>query len=162
MRSLSGSVRLRAIDDDNRAAVSALRVRPDQEQFVDGVTSSLREASANPRARPWLRAIYSDDVPVGFLMLADAAEPANGVIPWPYYLWRMLIDGRHQGHGYGRAALDLLVEYLRERPAADVLITSIVPGPGSPYGFYLRYGFRPTGEWFDHEQVLALPVERRR
>ncbi|MEU4419908.1 GNAT family N-acetyltransferase [Actinoplanes sp. NPDC024001] len=160
MRTPPGPVELRAIGDDNREAVMALRVRPGQEQFVDGVPESLREAAANPRARPWLRAVYAEDEPVGFLLLADAAEPGNGVIPWPYYLWRMLIDGRYQGRGYGRAALDLLLGYLRERPGAETLITSIVPGPGSPYGFYLRYGFRPTGEWFDHEQVLALRTGR--
>jgi hypothetical protein len=31
-----------------------------------------------------------------------------------------------------------------------------VPGDGSPYGFYLRCGFRPTGDFFDHETILAL------
>jgi len=35
-------------------------------------------------------------------------------------------------------------------------MTSVVPGPGSPLGFYLRYGFEPTDEWFDHEQLLRL------
>ena len=34
-----------------------------------------------------------------------------------------------------------------------------VPGDGSPLGFYLRYGFRETGEMFDHEQVLRLPLD---
>jgi diamine N-acetyltransferase len=162
MRSVPRSVTLRVIDDENMEAVTALRVRPDQEKFVDGVADSLREAAANPAARPWARAVYAGDVPVGFLMAADAAEPGNGVVPWPYYLWRMLIDARLQGQGYGRAALDLLVTHLRERSDADVLTTSVVPGAGSPYGFYVRYGFRPTGEWFDHEQVLTLPIARDR
>jgi diamine N-acetyltransferase len=160
MRNLPRSVTLRPIDDTNRDAVVALAVAPDQERFVDGVAASVREAAANPRARPWLRAIYDGDTPVGFLMLADGAEPGNGVIPWPYYLWRMLIDARWQGQGYGRSALDLVVAHLRERPAADTLVTSIVPGDGSPYGFYLRYGFQPTGDFFDHETVLALPLAR--
>lgn len=159
---MAGSVALRVIDDQNREAVTALRVRPDQEKFVDGVAESLRAAAATPAARPWVRAVYAGDVPVGFLMAAEAAEPGNGVVPWPYYLWRLLIDARHQGQGYGRAALDLLVTHLRERSDADVLMTSIVPGAGSPYGFYVRYGFRPTGEWFDHEQVLALRIPRGR
>lgn len=70
----------------------------------------------------------------------------------------MLIDARFQGRGHGRAALDLVVAYLRTRPGADALVTSIVPGGGSPLGFYLRYGFRQTGEMFDHEQVLRLPL----
>jgi diamine N-acetyltransferase len=39
-----------------------------------------------------------------------------------------------------------------------VLVTSIVPGEGSPHGFYLNYGFEATGEWLDHEQVMRLPL----
>jgi diamine N-acetyltransferase len=156
MRNPPGTVTLRPIDDTNREAATALRVAAGQERFVDGVADSLTEAAAHPRARPWPRMILAGDVPVGFLMLADGAEPGNGVIPWSYYLWRMLIDGRHQRCGYGRAALDLVVAHLHRRPGADVLVTSVVPGDGSPYGFYLRYGFRPTGEWLDREEVLAL------
>ena len=159
MQNLASSVTLRPVDDANREEIVALAVTPGQEQFVDGVAASLREAAAAPRARPWYRAIYARETPVGFLMLADGAEPGNGVIPWPYYLWRMLIDGRYQGRGYGRAALDLVVAHLRERPDADALITSIVPGDGSPYGFYLRFGFEPTGDFFDHETVLALRLK---
>jgi diamine N-acetyltransferase len=86
-------VTLRPVDDTNREAVVALAVAPGQERFVDGVADSLRDAAAHPRARPWFRAVYAADTPVGFLMLADGAEPGNEVIPWPYYLWRMLIDG---------------------------------------------------------------------
>jgi diamine N-acetyltransferase len=158
MQNISDAVTLRPVDDNNRAAIVALAVAPDQEQFVDGVAASLREAAAQPAARPWFRAVYAGDTPVGFVMLADGAEPGNGVIPWPHYLWRMLIDQRHQGRGYGRAALDLVVAHLREQPGAETLVTSIVPGDGSPYGFYLRYGFAPTGDFFDHETVLALPL----
>jgi diamine N-acetyltransferase len=73
----------------------------------------------------------------------------------------MLIDARFQGRGYGRAALDLLVAHLRDRPGADTLVTSIVPGEGSPYGFYLRCGFESTGDFFDHETVLRLRITPR-
>ncbi len=95
---------------------------------------------------------------MGFLMIADDVPSHLTAIPWRYYLWRMLIACRFQGQGYGRAALDLLSEYLRTRPGADWLYTSVVPGPGSPLGFYSAYGFNQTGEWFDHEQVVRLRV----
>jgi hypothetical protein len=49
-----------------------------------------------------------------------------------------------QRRGYGRAALDLIVEYLTSRPGCDRLFSSFVPGDGSPIGFYLQYGFVPT------------------
>ncbi|MEJ3744870.1 GNAT family N-acetyltransferase [Actinomycetes bacterium KLBMP 9797] len=147
---------LREITPGNRAAVEGLRVAPGQENFVDGVRESLAEAAATPDARPWYRAVYAGAVPVGFVMLGDDVPAGNQHIPWRYYLWRMLIDARFQRRGYGRAALDLVVAYLRTRPAADVLVTSAVAGEGSPMGFYLRYGFRSTGEMFDHEHVLTL------
>ena len=45
---------------------------------------------------------------------------------------------------------------MRTRPGADTLVTSVVPGEGSPLGFYLRYGFVETGQMFDREHVLVL------
>ena len=56
--------------------------------------------------------------------------------------------------------LDLIVSYLATRPHADRLLTSFVPGEGSPVGFYLAYGFVPTGEVFDGEPVLELALPR--
>ncbi len=132
---------------------------PEQEAYVDGVGRSLAEAAATPGSRPWCRGVYAGEVPVGFVMLGDDVPPGDPVIPWRYYLWRMLVDHRHQGQGHGRAALDRVRDHLRSRPGADALVTSVVPGPASPLGFYLSYGFEPTGEWFDHEQVLRLPLD---
>jgi diamine N-acetyltransferase len=149
-------VTLRVITAANRLAVERLRVAPEQEKFVDGVEQSLAEAATTPHANPWCRAVYSGEVPVGFVMLGDDVPAGNTHIPWRYYLWRMVIDSRFQGRGYGRAALNLVVAYLRTRPYADTLVTSVVAGEGSPMGFYLRYGFRPTGQMFDHEHVLQL------
>ena len=37
----------------------------------------------------------------------------------PFYLWRLLIDERHQRRGYGTAALDAIVAYVRGRPGAE-------------------------------------------
>jgi diamine N-acetyltransferase len=149
-------VTLREVGPDNRAAVEAVRVAEGQEHFVEDVARSIAEAEATPGARPWYRAVYAGEEPVGFVMIGDDVPPGNEAIPWRYYLWRFLIDGRYQGRGYGRAALDRLVEYLRTRPGAETLVTSVVPGEGSPLGFYLRYGFEETGEMFDREQVITL------
>jgi diamine N-acetyltransferase len=53
-----------------------------------------------------------------------------------------------------------VIAHVRTRPDADLLVTSVVPGAGSPLDFYLKYGFRATGQMFDREQVLELPVMR--
>jgi diamine N-acetyltransferase len=151
-------VSLRPVTAENMAAVQSLRVATDQEKFVASVDRSLADAAAHPQAKPWYRAGYAGDIPVGFVMLCDDVAPGEPELPWRYFLWRLLVDERFQGRGYGRAVLDLVVAYVRTRPEADALVTSVVPGTGSPLGFYVRYGFRPTGEMVEGEQVLRLPL----
>ena len=143
-------VQLRAITDDDREAVCALRVRPDQERFVASVAASLRDAAAAPEEHPWYRAVYGDGEPVGFVMLA---RPPGGRCT----LWRLLVDERHQGRGVGRAVLAQVADRVRARGGTE-LLTSCVPGPGSPEPFYEDLGFTPTGEVDDGEVVLRLPL----
>ncbi len=147
---------LRQIDDRNRALVEALAVTPAQSHFVAGVSKSLQEAAATPDACPWFRALYADETPVGFVMMSDNIPPGHSEYMGPYFLWRLLIDTRYQGRGYGRAAIDLCVEYVRTRPGAEVLLTSCGLGKGSPLPFYLHYGFTTEGEMHDNELVLSL------
>ncbi len=152
-------VTLRPIDDGNREAVRALRVREDQSRFVATVERSFADAAAQPASHPTLRAVYAGDEPVGFVMLEDGSEPTDEEPdPWPYTLWRLLVDAGFQRRGFGRATLDLVVDHLASRPGADVLWTSAVPGPGSPQPFYERYGFSPTGQIYEGEVVLRLDL----
>ena len=147
-------VTLEPITPANRAAIEALRVSPAQEQFVSGVRESLLEAAAEPdgRAIPW--GVYAGGTPVGFVMISDDVG-APGYIA--HYLWKLLIDARHQRHGYGTATLDLIVAYFRTRPGVEVMWTSAGRGDGSPIPFYERYGFEQTGEVvFDGEVLLRL------
>jgi hypothetical protein len=57
----------------------------------------------------------------------------------------LLISERHQGHGYGRATIDAITDYLGPNPNAEVPLTRCRDGPGSPPTFYLHYGFVKSG-----------------
>jgi diamine N-acetyltransferase len=154
-----GPVSLRRITDRNRGDVEQLSVTLEQADYVASNSDSLLEAAATPDARPWYRAVYSGEVPVGFVMLSDGIPTTFTEYLGPYYLWRLMIDTRWQGQGLGTAALDLVVDYVRTRPDAQQLLCSLVPGTiGSPRGFYLGYGFRLRGDWFDGEEVIELPL----
>jgi diamine N-acetyltransferase len=148
-------VSLRPLTASNRPAVQALRVSPSQEGFVSGVAESLREAAEHPGARALYWAVYADDTPVGFVMIADEVEGPDYI---PHYLWKLLIDARYQRQGLGTATLDLVVEYFRGRPAVEALTTSAGEGEGSPIAFYERYGFEQTGERHGDEVVLRLAL----
>jgi diamine N-acetyltransferase len=152
-------VSLREVTEQNLPAVLALRVSEVQTTYVADVAQSLADAERYPQAMPWYRAIYAGDEPVGFVMISDNAPPGDPEILGPYFLWRLLVDARHQGRGHGRAAMDLVVAYVRGRPGATELLTSVVSGEeGSPTGFYRRLGFLDTGTDHEGERVLRLPL----
>jgi len=148
-------VSLRPLSESNRQAVEALRVSPSQEQYVSSVADSLIEAAEHPDARAVYWAVYSEDTPVGFVMIADEVASPDYI---PHYLWKLLIDERYQRRGFGTAALDLVVEYFRGRPGVEVLNTSAGQGDGSPISFYERYGFERTGEIRFAEVMLRLKL----
>ena len=151
-------VHLREITEDNRDAVCALRVRPDQERFVASVADSLEDAAAEPEANPWYRAVYHGEEPAGFVMLSwnlPADQPGGR-----YFLWRLLIDERYQRRGIGREVLTQIIDLVRAQGATE-LLTSYEPGKGEPWPFYQRLGFQPTGEIDDGEIVLRLVLSPR-
>lgn len=144
-------VTLRPITEDNLRAVLRLKVAPEQEKFVASNPVSLAQAHFSKNA--WYRAIYADETPVGFLMLHDdPLEPE-------YFLWRLMIDQRYQGYGFGRRAVALLIEHVRSRPGASELLVSHAEGEGSPAPFYSKLGFAHTGDKLEDELVMRLPLE---
>ncbi len=156
---MTNRIRLVEVTDANRAAVTAVRVHPAQERFVASVERSFQDAEEHPEGNPWYRAVYAGDVPVGFVMLSWDVTPAPGLLG-PYYLWRLLIGAEHQGRGYGTAILDEVVALLRADGVTE-LLTSCVPGEGTPEPFYRGYGFVPTGAVEDGEVVLRLDLSSR-
>ena len=151
------TITLREITEDNAQSVLALRTTPEQERFVTSVADSLAEADANPQGNPWFRAVYADGQPVGFVMLSWDVEPQPPEINGPWFLWKLLIDHRHQGKGYGREVVRQIVELVRDEGATE-LLTSHVPGEGGPAGFYARLGFVPTGELDPEGEILLRRV----
>lgn len=149
------AVRLVEITGDNGDAVRALRVHPGQERFVASVSRSLEDAATTPEGEPWYRAVYAGDEPVGFVMLSWNVPPGRPGVLGPYFLWRLLIDARHQGRGFGRAVVALVTGLVRADGGTE-LLTSHQPGEDGPGEFYRRLGFRPTGQVDQGETVVRL------
>ena len=73
----SSMLTLREITEQNRAAVEALAVTHEQSEYVAGVAESLAEAAQYLDAKPWYRAVYADQEPVGFVMISDGIPLGN-------------------------------------------------------------------------------------
>ncbi len=146
---MGAEVSLREVTSANLAAILNLSVSENQQELVASNAKSIAEAHYAEDA--WFRAIYADETPVGFVMLSDVPEKAE------YFLWRMMVDAAHQGKGYGRRAVEILVEHVRMRPGATELFTSHVKKEGNAGKFYRKLNFAYTGE--EHEGELIMKLE---
>jgi diamine N-acetyltransferase len=145
-------VTLREITEETLDPIIRLSdtLQPPQSKMVATNAVSIAQAHFNKYA--WFRAIYADEAPVGFIMLYDSPDEKT------YFLWRLMVGAPYQGMGFGRRAVELLVEYVRTRPDATELLVSCGQGEGSPEGFYRRLGFERNGKMYDHEVGLSLPL----
>ncbi|MEZ5830577.1 MAG: GNAT family N-acetyltransferase [Dongiaceae bacterium] len=152
---------MREVDWANLHAVLALDVAPPQQSFVASNAVSIAEAHFNPGG--WFRAVYADDVLVGFVMLFDSTVPgaiaSDPVEPTDMVLWRLMIDRRYQRRGLGHLALDAVREHVTGLGRFHRLLTSYMPGSGGPKDFYLSYGFTETGRLWDNGTEVEIALQ---
>jgi diamine N-acetyltransferase len=61
----------------------------------------------------WMRAIYSAESLVGFIMLHIGSDWEDGIDCQGVFLWRLMIAEEYQGKGMGKSALLLLIDHLK-------------------------------------------------
>ena len=149
-------VTLREVTADTLGAVLALEVFDPQRSFVASNAKSIAQAHFHKEA--WFRAIYADEVPVGFVMLHDENLRDEVRQNDYYFLWRLMIDRRYQKLGFGRRAMQLLIEHVKQRPNAKTLLSSFRSGRNSPEGFYAKLGFKRTGNEHAGEIEIGLDL----
>ena len=153
------NISLRLVTDDNFDAVVKLSdtLTEDQKHCVAPNMVSLAQAYVN-YDMAWPRAIYLEEDPVGFVMLALHDEDTHQEDQPAYYLWRFMIRFDCQHQGIGKAVLDQIVAKCKAE-GIRTLITSCVMEKAEPYRFYMNYGFLDTGVDEDHERVLKLSIQ---
>lgn len=144
-------VTLREVTKETFRTIAALSVADHQKGFISNNAFSMAEASFEEEA--WYQAIYANDTPVGFAMLFENHDKNE------YGVWRFMIDKEHQGKGYGRAALQLLIDRIKSYPDSKSVELSVVPGNVGAIKLYTSMGFVDTGrvEW--NENVYELKFD---
>jgi len=146
-------VTLQDVTADNRSAVADLALDPEQEDLVASNAYSLAEARFDPGARP--RAVYAGKRVVGFLMY-DVGEADDE--PREAQIYRFMIDRRHQGKGYGRAALGKALDEIRAIPEVRKVSIGYMPENPITKAFYASFGFVEVGLDEDGEMILELAL----
>lgn len=150
-------IKLRKIDNSNRAEIVSLTVSEGQREYIASNESSLAEAEKLPEiARPF--GIYNHGKAVGFAMFAfdgNNDDPHD-----KYWLWRFMIDKSLQGRGYGSAALKEIINYFRDSGAEEITLSTKESNVAA-LGLYRKFGFKENGEMNGGEIVLKLYTDGR-
>ncbi len=140
-------VELRPITEDNFIDAFNLRLAPGQEDFVSHPIRSLALAYVyRDQCQPF--GIYAAGRMVGYvLVIYDYDVPE-------YDIWHMVIDEAEQGRGYGSAAIDRVLDYIRTKPFGGSDRVALTCNKDNPIALrlYERKGFSPTG-WEDEDEI---------
>ncbi len=108
------SVVLRDITRENFEELVSLHVDQEQEQFVASNLYTI--AQMQFKEEKIAKGVYVDNKAVG-LIAYDLED---------YDIWRLMIDIRYQGRGYGKRAMELVLDILRKDGRLKTARTSIV------------------------------------
>jgi diamine N-acetyltransferase len=148
---MRNKVSLKDVTADNWEALADLELADDQKELVASNLYSIAEAQFDPDARP--RAIYAGKRVVGFLMY-DVHRTKGKSLGASIY--RFMIDPKHQGKGYGRAALSKALEEIRAIPRVKTVSISYMPENPVAKPFYGSFGFKEVRRDGDGEVIAEL------
>ena len=145
-------IRLVEIDRYNYMQVLELSVSKAQKSFVATNQYSLAQAYAQPECIPL--ALYAENKPVGFAMYCLNPDDHQ------YWIYRLMIDRRHQGRGYGREAMMLLINRIRALSDENHnrIYISFEPENLAANSLYESLGFVPDGRIEYGEVVYRLDL----
>ncbi len=132
------NITLRDITADNWEDVAELAVSEDQLDFVAPNWYSMLQVLFS-EGEAYHQAIYHDDTLVGYAMMGQLHDDQT------VYISRLMIDRAHQGKGYGRRALRLIIAHLQARYQPPVIQISFEPVNLAARHLYQSEGFHDTG-----------------
>lgn len=141
-------IKLCPVDKGNWMKVLKLKIREDQSGFVADNSKSLSQAYVFKECVPL--AVQDEDEPVGFCMYAP--DDSNGSI----WILRLMIDEKHQSKGFGRRAMELLLDKIKEDESPSVIYLSFEPENLRARGLYESLGFTDDDRMEDGEVVYRM------
>ena len=145
---------LRPITEDNFLDAFHLKLASGQEKYVSHPIRSLAQAYVyREQCQPF--GIYAEETMVGYVMVIYDYDVPE------YDIWHMMVDESAQGLGYGSAALDRVLDYIRAKPfgaSNRVALTCSKDNPAARK-LYESKGFVATGIEDEDEIELALTLK---
>ena len=155
--------KLKKINRNNIGEILKLEVFDNQKSFVATNNISIIEAyiAITENNDVFTFGIYKEDTPIGFLMIGfdvnSDDEGAPKIAKGNYNIWRLMIDKKFQGEGYGKKAMDLALEFINTFPSgtAKYCWLSYESDNNVARQLYKSGGFVETEEK-DGEEIVAI------
>ncbi|MFN8530639.1 MAG: GNAT family N-acetyltransferase [Anaerolineae bacterium] len=146
------AITLREINQENYRVISLLwhTLSPEQQRWVAHNAISMLDAHYFPHLI--VRGIYNDDTPVGLVLWSYETDDNR------WWIIRLMTAAPYQGKGYGRTALQQVIDGIRDQ-GADAVYISFVKGNEVAEKLYASMGFVDTGEIIEGEIVYRLALK---
>ena len=144
-------IHLRKITEENFIDAFHLKLALEQERFVSHPIRSLAQAYVyRDQCQPF--GIYNGDTMVGYVIVIYDYD-----IP-EYDIWHMMIDESYQKRGYGSAALDRVLDYIKSKPFGSSNRVTLTCNRENirALNLYQSKGFTETGAADEDEIELTL------
>ena len=146
-------ITLKEITEENFIDAFNLKLREGQEEYVSHPVRSLAQAYVyREQCQPF--GIYHEDEMVGYVMVIYDHDVPE------YDIWHMMIDASGQGKGYGKAALRLVMDYIKTKPfgSSDRVALTCNKDNSAALELYRKMGFEETGVEDEDEIELSMSI----
>ncbi|MCA1320550.1 GNAT family N-acetyltransferase [Bacillus tianshenii] len=151
---MGNAIKLRKIDESNWKEAINLKVSEEQEEYVASNVYSLAQFQFLKDFKAM--GIYSEeeDRMIGFAMYGIDPDDGN------YWIYRLMVDKGEQGRGFGKLALQLIVEDMKVNNDKDIpfIMLGFHPENHIAKSIYLKAGFVETEMAPWGEQLARLEL----
>lgn len=148
-------MKLVEINDDNWRKIVFLSTNEDGKATIveKFVASNALSIVQSVYETGWItRGIEVEDKLIGFTMYGLDEETSN------YWLCRFMIDHQSQGKGYGRKAIELILNEIKQLDGCESIYLSTEPDNEAAIKLYESLGFQKTGKLNEGEAEFMLKV----
>ncbi len=131
------------VDIDNETGDTNLEVAEGQQSYVCNSLVMLARAWLHRKLHPRVFNVYDDETAVGMGMYLDDPEKSA------YDFCQLFIDKRYQSKGYGKAAVGLVLDAMREEGKYQKVSMCYVEGNDASRNLFEQFGFVEVSHHWD-------------
>ncbi len=145
-------VKLTEINEENWFDAADLAVADAQKGYVAPAIGIIARGYVYRDCNGRIFVIENDDTIIGLALVREFTDEPLG-----YDLQQFMIDERYQCHGYGSAALGLILDELRKENHYDHVEICVKKDDSCAIHLYKKHGFADSG-YFDEDAPDSLNV----